>query len=148
MKTMKRSLRVHLLSAWLLVLPATVSADTAEETWDKVVFHLDAARTARWALMLARSYLDDVPKAQIVFVAYGPGVNFLLEDAKDDQGDPFEYAVWNLAQRGVDFRVCAATLKARGIPTSGLVDVAKVVPSGISEIARLQIRDEFAYLKP
>jgi intracellular sulfur oxidation DsrE/DsrF family protein len=129
-------------------LAETVFAEPAANTWDKVVFHLDGAQTARWALMLARSYLDDVPKARIVFVAYGPGVDFLLEDAKDGHGDPFEYAVWNLKRRGVDFRVCAATLKARGISASDLVDVAEVVPSGVSEIARLQIKEKFAYLKP
>lgn len=148
MNTMNRNLRIYLLSALLFGLLEAACADQRSETWDRVVFHLDGARTARWALVLAHSYLDDVPKARIVFVAYGSGVDFLLEDAKDSHGDPFEYAVWNLERRGVDFRVCAATLKARGISASDLVDVAEVVPSGISEIARLQIREKFAYLKP
>lgn len=148
MSTRKRKLRLQLLAMLLLGSPAMVFADQPAETWDKVVFHLDGAQAARWSLMLARSYLDDVPKAQIVFVAYGPGVDFLLEDAEDSHGDPFEYRVWNLARRGVGFRVCSATLKARGLSASDLIDVAEVVPSGISEIARLQIRENFAYLKP
>ena len=148
MSILRRQLSIQLLASLLLALPATTLPDEAEKTWDRVVFHLDEARAARWSLMLARSYLDDVPKAQIVFVAYGPGVDFLLEDAEDRHGDPYEYAVWSLARRGVDFRVCAATLEARGIAGSNLVDVAQIVPSGISEIARLQIRENFAYLKP
>ncbi len=37
-------------------------------------------------LMLARSYMEDSPKARIVFVAYGPGIDFLLEDAEDRPG--------------------------------------------------------------
>ena len=83
----------------------TASSGQPANTWDKVVFHLDEMRSARWALMLARSYLDDVPKAQIVFVAYGPGVDFLLEDKKDRHDDPYDYAVLTLAGRGVDPRL-------------------------------------------
>jgi intracellular sulfur oxidation DsrE/DsrF family protein len=145
---MKHNLRSHLIAALLIGLLETVSAGQPADTWDKVVFHLDETRSARWALMLARSYLDDVPKAQIVFVAYGPGVDFLLEDKKDRHDDPYDYAVLNLAGRGVDFSVCAATLAARKISESDLLDVVKIVPSGISEIARLQIKEGFAYLKP
>jgi hypothetical protein len=113
-----------------------------------VVFHLDEKRNARWALMLARSYLDDVPAAKIVFVAYGPGIDFLLEDAKDHRENPYDYAVLSLMQRGVEFRVCAATLSARDIAKNALLESVKVVPSGISEIARLQLKESYAYLKP
>lgn len=140
--------RVRTLVVVLLASATVASADPPAESWDRVVFHLDEERAARWSLTLARSYLDDVPKAEIVFVAYGPAVDFLLEDAEDGQGDPFEYAVWNLARRGVVFRVCAATLKARRLSATDLLDVVEVVPSGISEIARLQLRERFAYLKP
>ena len=68
----------------------------------------------------ARSYLDDVPTAKIVFVAYGPGVDFLLEDAEDRHNDPYDYAILRLVERGVDFRVCAATLAAREITKAGV----------------------------
>jgi intracellular sulfur oxidation DsrE/DsrF family protein len=140
-------------TAWLATLlligpAATVWPEDPGQRWEKVVFHLDEMRSARWALMLARSYLDDVPTAEIVFVAYGPGIDFLLEDAKDRRDDPYDYAVLNLAERGVEFRVCAATLAARDIAKSDLLEVVKVVPSGISEIARLQLREGYAYLKP
>jgi intracellular sulfur oxidation DsrE/DsrF family protein len=129
-----------------LVVPA--SAEQSENKWDKVVFHLDETRNARWALMLARSYLEDVPTAKIVFVTYGPGVDFLLDDAKDHRDDPYDYAVLRLVEQGVDFRVCNATLTARQINKTELLEEVKVVPSGISEIARLQLKEGFAYLKP
>ncbi|MGD1983851.1 MAG: DsrE family protein [Chromatiaceae bacterium] len=148
MSTLRRRLIFQLLAVLLSGVVPVAFSDPPAETWDKVVFHLDEERAARWSLMLARSYLDDVPKAQIVFVAYGRGVDFLLDDAEDVHGDPFEYAVWNLARRGVVFRVCGATLKARNIAATDLLDVVEVVPSGISEIARLQISERFAYLKP
>jgi intracellular sulfur oxidation DsrE/DsrF family protein len=148
MNIVKRHSRVHLSAILLVGLLAPVSAAEPGDSWDKVVFHLDEMGNARWALMLARSYLNDVPDARIVFVAYGPGVDFLVEDATDRHDDPYDYAVLTLAMRGVDFRVCAATLKARSVPASDLLDMVKIVPSGISEIARLQLKEGFAYLKP
>ncbi len=54
----------------------------------------------------------------------------------------------SLVDRGVEFRVCAATLSARNIAKEDLLDTAVVVPSGISEIARLQLKEGYAYLKP
>lgn len=148
MTRIKRLLKGALLAALFIGLSGPVWAGQSADTWDRVVFHLDERSSARWALMLARSYLNDVPKAQIVFVAYGPGVDFLLEDAKDRHEDPYDYAVLTLAGRGVGFRVCAATLAARRISQSDLLDVVEIVPSGISEIARLQVNEGYAYLKP
>ncbi len=148
MITRNRLARSCLLVALLIGLLTPVYAEKPGNTWDKVVFHLDEARTARWALMLARSYLDDVPTAKIVFVTYGPGVDFLLRDAKDHRDDPYDYAVLRLIERGVDFRVCNATLLARQIGKADLLEEVKIVPSGISEIARLQVKEGFAYLKP
>jgi len=120
----------------------------SQDSWDKVVFHVDETANARWALMLARSYLDDVPNARIVFVTYGPGIDFLTEDAKDARGNPYDYAVESLVERGVEFRACAATLTARNLAKDQLLDSVSVVPSGISEVARLQVKEGYAYLKP
>jgi len=142
-------LRVGLLSTLLLIaFAAPAYPDEAEEGWEKVVFHVDETANASWALMLARSYLDDSPKARVVVVAYGPGVDFLREDAKDKRGNPYDHRVLSLADRGVAFRVCAATLGAKSIAKEDLLDSVEIVPSGISEIARLQLKEGFAYLKP
>ena len=123
-------------------------SEQSDAGWEKVVFHVDETANARWALMLARSYLDDSPKAKVVIVAYGPGVDFLREEAKDKRGNLYDPAVIGLAERGVEFRVCAATLGAREIAKDDLVDSATIVQSGISEIARLQLKEGYAYLKP
>ena len=131
-----------------LGLAAPAWPEESPGDWEKVVFHLDEMANARWALMLARSYLDDSPKARVVIVAYGPGIDFLLEDAKDRRGNPFDYAVLNLVERGVGFRVCAATLSARKIAKEDILEEVLVVPSGVSEIARLQLKQGYAYLKP
>lgn len=141
-------LRSCLLALCLIGTTGPVWSEPPAPDWEKVVFHLDEGRNARWALMLARSYLEDSPKAKIVFVAYGPGVDFLMLGATDKRNNPYDSAVLNLVEKGVEFRVCAATLGARGIEKDELLDSALVVPSGISEIARLQLREGYAYLKP
>lgn len=148
MTTMQFFAKGCLLAVLLTGVLSPLCAEQPSNTWDKVVFHIDDARTARWALMLARSYLDDVPTAEIAFVAYGPGVDFLLEQAKDHRDDPYDHAVLGLVERGVNFSVCAATMSAREISENSLLDGVKIVPSGISEIARLQLKDGYAYLKP
>ena len=148
MNTVIRLSLSYLLAALIVGLVVPASAEQSENKWDKVVFHVDETRNARWALMLARSYLEDVPTAKIVFVTYGPGIDFLLDDAKDHRDDPYDYAVLRLVEQGVDFRVCNATLTAKQINKTELLEEVKVVPSGISEIARLQLKEGFAYLKP
>jgi uncharacterized protein len=142
-------LNLGLLSTLLLLGFATPTyPEEVGEGWEKVVFHIDETANAGWALMLARSYLDDRPQARVVVVAYGPGVDFLLEDAEDKRGNPYDHRVLGLAERGVDFRVCAATLDARQISKADLLETVAIVPSGISEIVRLQLEEGFAYLKP
>lgn len=134
-----------------LLLLGSASMSLAEQkggSWEKMVFHLDETINARWALMLANSYLDDSPSAKIVIVAFGPGIDFLLEGAEDRRGNPYDAAVMDLGQKGVAFRVCANTLSAREIDKDRIVDDATIVPSGLSEIARLQLQEGYAYLKP
>lgn len=114
----------------------------------RIVFHVDETRNARWALMLARSYLDDNPGARLSVVTYGPGVDFLLHDAEDRHGNPYDPAVLALIERGVGFSVCGVTLQERGIAREQVLDGVQVVRSGVAEIARLQTVEGYAYLKP
>lgn len=132
----------------MLIVLVPASADVTDDNWERMVFHLDETANARWALMLSNAYLDDSPKAKLVIVAHGPGVDFLLEGAEDRRGRPYEPAVMDLASRGVEFRVCATTLAARDIDKGRLLDEATTVPSGLTEIARLQLREGYAYVKP
>lgn len=141
-------MKPFLLALLLIPLTTGVWSQEQDQDWEKVVFHVDESSNARWALMLARSYLDDSPKAKIVFVTYGPGVDFLLEEAKDKRDKLFDPAIVALVERGVEFRVCAATLGAREIPKDELLSQVIIVPSGISEIARLQLKEGYAYFKP
>ena len=75
-------------------------------------------------------------------------MDFLIDGAADERGNRYDALVDPLMLEGIEFRVCANTLKGRDIdPASLLPDVA-VVPSGVAEIARLQIEEDAAYIKP
>jgi hypothetical protein len=91
--------------------------------------------------------LDAEPNTKIVVVAHGAGIDFLLKGAKDKQGNTFDAELETLGLRGVEFRVCNNTLKSRNIEASRVVPDAKIVPSGVAEIAKLESQG-YVYLKP
>lgn len=115
----------------------------------KVVYHMvDGIDQATRGMANIRNHLREAPDTKIVVVAHGEGINFLLEGAIDRTGKPFDAQVAALASQGVEFRVCNNTLTARGISPSRLVLEAKVVPAGVVEVARLQAREGYVYLRP
>ncbi len=115
----------------------------------KTVYHINTGvDTAAAALTNVQNHLDTDPTATIVVVAHGPGIDFLLQDAKDNRGREFSGAVSALAGRGVEFRVCNNTLMSRNIDPGKLLMETKIVPSGVAEIAGLQAKEGFVYLKP
>ena len=148
MKHLKFAAFAALISSLFAAAPLTAGEPSADNRWEKTVFHIDEMLNARWALLLARAYLEDSPGARLAIVAYGPGVDFLLEGTNDPRGQPYDPAVLDLIEKGVVFSVCGTTLKARDIDPDTVLPGVKIVPSGITEIARLQIREGYAYLKP
>ena len=69
-------------------------------------------------------------------------------ERKDSKGREFSSSVSSLAGKGVEFRVCNNTLVTRNIDPSKLLMESKIVPSGVAEVAKLQAREGFVYLKP
>lgn len=115
----------------------------------KVVYQLsEGIDQAVRAMGNLRNHLNGAPGTKIVVVAFGYGVDFLVEGAKDARGNTFDGPVGALASAGVEFRVCRNTLTARKIPESSLLMEAKVVQAGVVEIARLQAEEGYAYIKP
>jgi intracellular sulfur oxidation DsrE/DsrF family protein len=139
-KTMKKLL----LAA---ALAACVNLASAQDT--KTVYHVNTGvEGIAAALNNIQNHLNAEPKAKIVVVTHGPGIDFLLEGAKDSKGREFSSSVSSLAGKGVEFRVCNNTLVTRNIDPAKLLMESKIVPSGVAEVAKLQTREGFAYLKP
>jgi intracellular sulfur oxidation DsrE/DsrF family protein len=115
----------------------------------KVVYHVNTGiESAAAALGNVRNHLTADPTVKITVVTHGPGIDFLLEGAKDSKGREFSGLVGDLASKGVQFRVCNNTLVSRNIDAGKVVMEAKIVPSGVAEVARLQAKEGFVYLKP
>jgi intracellular sulfur oxidation DsrE/DsrF family protein len=148
---MKTLNTLALASALVLAPAAVVAASPAATTADapvKAVYHVNEPDKAWTALRNIQNHLRDDPATRIVLVANGKGVDFLLKDAVDKQGTPFQPTLEELTKKGVVFKVCRNTLTARQLTDDAVAREATVVQAAVAEIARLQIRDGYAYLKP
>ena len=112
----------------------------------KVVYHLsEGIPQASRAMGNIRNHLAADPTAKIVVVTHGLGIDFLLDGATNQT---FAGGVADLVNKGVEFRVCNNTLVSRKISPDKLLMEAKVVPSGVAEVAKLQANEKFVYLRP
>ncbi|BDI07894.1 hypothetical protein CATMQ487_48640 [Sphaerotilus microaerophilus] len=139
---MNRMIRPLCLAALLLVSSMAAFAQ------DKVVYHVaDAATQALAGLRNVKNHLDTDPTAQISVVTHAQGVDFLMLDAKDRNGNPYEVAVQELAARGVKFEVCEITLKNRSLKKEQFIGEATFTPSGVVRLTKLQMQG-WAYIRP
>jgi intracellular sulfur oxidation DsrE/DsrF family protein len=115
----------------------------------KVVYHLsEGIPQASRAIGNIRNHLAADPTVKIVVVAHGLGIDFLLDGATNQMDQAFAAGVSDLSNKGVEFRVCNNTLVARKISTDKLLMEAKVVPAGVAEVATLQAKQGYVYLRP
>ena len=115
----------------------------------KVVYHFNNAQKADAGLHNIMNHLNAVGEknTRIVVVTHGKGIDFLLDGWKDKNGKSYDGLVQELANRGVEFDVCANTLKGRKIDKNKVNLIAKIVPSGVATVAELQ-QEGYAYVKP
>ena len=114
----------------------------------RAVYHINEADKARGLLANVRNHLRDDPATRIVVVANGGGIDWLLKDAVDKGGLAFAPALEELAAKGVLFKVCRNTLTARKLGDDAVAEQVGVVQAGVGEIARLQARQGYVYIKP
>jgi uncharacterized protein len=151
---MKKPLNAAAL-AWTLLLAVAGCAVTggadpgANVGPDKVVYHInDTGAQAANALRNIGNHLEVNPKARIVVVTHAQGVDFLMEGAKDRNGNPYNVRIEELKAQGIQFDVCEITLRNRKLTRGQFIPEATFVPSGVAEITRLQQREGYAYLRP
>lgn len=115
----------------------------------KTVYHLtNGLDEAQRAMGNVRNHLAADPNAKIVVVANGDGILFMLDGAKDRNGNPFDATIQDLKGKGVEFRLCNNTLVQRKIDKAKVIPEVVIVPSGVAEAANLQIKEGYAYLRP
>ena len=135
---------------WLMAatLAACAAAAQAQDVV-KVVYHLmEGLPQATRAISNIRNHLAAEPGTRIVVVTHGAGIDFLLDGAADAQGRPYSGSVADLAGKGVQFEVCNNTLTVRNIAKDKVAMEARIVPSGVAEVAKLQAKEGFVYLRP
>ena len=139
-------MRTYLLTLAFAMLAACASTPGGT---DRVVYHLnEGLPQASNGLRNINNHLEVNPAAKIIVVAHAQGVDFLMKDVKDRNGNKYEDLVEQLVQRGVQFDVCEITLRNRKLARDQFISYSKFVPSGVAEITRLQQHEGFAYLKP
>ena len=115
----------------------------------KVVYHLSGGvEEASYGLENIRNHLLADPSVKIVVVVNGKGIELMLNGAKGADGKPFAISINDLKSTGVEFRVCEDTLNRRNIDKAQVISEASIIPSGVAEIARLQFKEGYAYLRP
>lgn len=115
----------------------------------KVIYHINQGNEqATDGLRNAGNHLAADPSAKIVFVTHAAGIRFLLDGAKDKNGNSYDALVQDLMGKGVEFRLCNFTLLRGNIDRNKVIQGVKIVPSGVAEVSRLQRQEGYAYLKP
>lgn len=139
---------VMAVAAWVTVYQPTAPTQVVQApVREKMVYHLSTSENAGTALRNIANHLESSPRALVVVVAHNNGVEFLLQGARSREGELYETAVARLKERGVDFRVCNNTLALRKIDAAKIIPEARLVPSGIAEISRLQTQEGYSYMR-
>lgn len=133
-----------LLASVLLTGALSVRAEDAIKT----VYHLPDDKLATLAMNNVNNHLNADTRAKIIVVALSTGVRAFTFGAQDAGGRTYAEWVDGLAARGVEFRICQNSMNAFRLTEKDLIDNVQTVPSGVAEIARLQAREGFVYIRP
>src|SRR5689334_3429997 len=131
------SIGVALVSTVLLALAGCATTGGGDTTAnvgpDKVVYHInDSGAQATAALRNIGNHLEVNPKAHIVVVTHAQGVDFLMDGAKDRNGNPYNIRVEELKAQGIQFDVCEITLRNRNLKKGQFIPEVTFVPSGVA----------------
>jgi intracellular sulfur oxidation DsrE/DsrF family protein len=128
----------------------------------KVVYHInyDNPKAQAGALRNIQNHINAVGKdnLDLKVVLHGKGLTLLLDPdsaghtklSKGNGDNVMTAKVASLKGQGVNFQVCANTLRGKKIDfEQDLYDVSKgdIVPSGVAELAKLQAQG-YTYIKP
>jgi intracellular sulfur oxidation DsrE/DsrF family protein len=138
-----------------------VSAASDRYAKQKVVYHVNyyGAQPQAGALRNIQNHINAVgaENLDLKVVMHGNGVSLVMDPdylegtkMKEANADAdMQARIAGLKEQGVQFNICANTLKGRKIPMDALYDTkeADIVPSGVAELAHLQY-EGYTYIKP
>ena len=160
MKTLGKILLASLLTAVFWTSGSLFAGDYEKQ---KVVYHInyDDPKAQSGALRNIQNHINAVgaENLDLKVVLHGNGLALLLEPDALENVPKFKHAnatdditakVTGLKDQGVNFHVCANTVRGRKVDVANdLYDVedSDIVPSGVAEVAKLQAMG-YAYIKP
>jgi intracellular sulfur oxidation DsrE/DsrF family protein len=157
---MKRAITTFLFAV-LMIGGMTGVASAGDK--QKVVYHVNyyGAEAEAAALRNIQNHINAIgaENLDLKVVLHGNGVAMLMyPDALGKDGnkmkegnatDEMQAKITGLKNQGIQFQICANTLKGRNISTDDLYDFSEsdLVPSGVAQLAILQ-GEGYAYVKP
>lgn len=148
---------IFLLATMIGLTTFTAQASDANKGYSKqkVVYHVNDVHSATAAFRNIKNHLNAVgdDNADIIVVTHSSGAFSLVEGAmgkknkKTGKAYEFDGAISELANRGVKFDICENTIKGKKIDRSKINLHARIVPSGVAELAHLQ-QQGYLYIKP
>ncbi len=145
---MRALIRLFMLCTFM-ALGATPWLTARAEEPTKVVYHVtDTDGQGMLTLGNIRNHLRADPSAKIAVVTLYKGIDLLLEGTQDKNGNPYNIGIEELAGKGVEFKICQNSMNFFKVDKARVLPQAKIVPSGVAEIARLQSQEHYAYIKP
>lgn len=112
------------------------------------VYHVNEDDAPTGAMRNIKNHMKADPTVKIVVTTHSKGVDFLFEGAKEAKTDAlYSSTVEELQAKGVEFHVCANTIKGRKLDASKLLPGVKIVPSGVADLTKLQ-EEGYVYIKP
>lgn len=145
--------KLFTMLALLIAAPLALQANTAMAETEKtkhVVYHFNKSdmNTIKAGLRNATNHVNSPsgPETEIEIVVHGGGIKMMTEARKDPQ---LAAAIDNLKANNVEFKVCANTLRGKGLEISDLyyTDEDDIVPSGVAYLADQQQKG-WAYIHP
>ncbi len=162
MNTLKtKILTAFMMTLCLLMMTAAQANDRYGK--QKVVYHInyDNPKKQAGALRNIQNHINAVgaENLDLKVVLHGHGLALLLDPESLSKLKKFKHAnanetmtakIDNLKSQGVDFNVCANTVRGRKVDIDTdlyNVDKKDIVPSGVAEVAYLQANG-YSYVKP
>lgn len=160
------TLKTNILTAFMMILCLLMmTAAQANDRYgkQKVVYHInyDNPKKQTGALRNIQNHINAVgaENLDLKVVLHGHGLALLLDPDSLSKLKKFKHAnaneamtakIDNLKSQGVDFNVCANTVRGRKVDIDTdlyNVDKKDIVPSGVAEVAYLQANG-YSYVKP
>ena len=142
---MSRSVLTPLTLLLLLLAPWLSHGSDADR--HGVAFHVDSnAKMNRILRQVGRHHAaNHAMPTRVIHIA--EGVKAALDNATDSSGGAYSAQMEQLIAAGVRIFACETTLTSYGLNADDLALGIETIPSGVAELARLQVSHQWAYIK-